>query len=77
MVNVGATYSLTIASQPAYSLVPRLEADFSGTYTANAHPPSLVTFDVESSLIGLIRFYEAEHENTLHQVITDFKPKKC
>ena len=46
-------------------------------HTANTHSLSLVRFDVKSSLIGLIRFYEAEHENTLYQVITNFKPKKC
>ena len=69
------TYSHGITAVP--SLVPRLEAGLSGTYTANTHSLSLVRFDVKSSLIGLIRFYEAEHENTLYQVITNFKPKKC
>ena len=32
-----------------------LKAGFSETYTTNTHPPSLVTFDVESSLISLIK----------------------
>ena len=39
----------------AYSLVPRLEAGLSGTYTANTHPLSLGRFNVESSLIGLMK----------------------
>ena len=35
---------------------PDLKADgLSGTYTANTHPLSLVTFDVESSFIGLMK----------------------
>ena len=37
-----------------HSLVLRLEAGLSGTYTANTHPLGLVRFDVESLLIGLI-----------------------
>ena len=61
---------------PKLVLFPDLRLTFPGTYTANTHPLSLVTFDVESSLlIGLIRFYEAEHENTLYQVITDFNQR--
>ena len=47
--------------ESAYSLVPRLEAGLSGTHTANTHPLSLVRFDVESSLIGLMK-----HNTKIH-----------
>ena len=40
------------------SLVSRLEAGLSGTYTANTHPLSLVKTCRGSPLIGLIRFYK-------------------
>ena len=40
---------------PLGSLVPRLEAGLSGTYTATTPPLSLVKFNVESLLIGLMK----------------------
>ena len=42
----------------SFSLVSRLEAGLSGTYTANTHPLSLVKTCRGSPLIGLIRFYK-------------------
>ena len=64
LVDKHTTTSVSVVTPVLNSLVPRLEAGLSGTYTANTHPLSLVKFDVESSLIGLIRFYKALRSKT-------------